>query len=118
MDDAQLKDELGAARAALRETQHALEAERRRAQRYLDVAGTLIVALDPEHRIAAVNRKGLEVLGHDEDALVGRRFTDALVCHLERATVGDRLAALGEETGPASVECAIVTRAGERRTIA
>ena len=69
-----LQSELTAARDALREAQRALQREQERAQRYLDVAGTMILALDVEHRIVAINRKGCDVLGATEADLLGRAW--------------------------------------------
>src|SRR4051812_47284366 len=117
MDGSSLMDELGAVREALRHAERALEDERRRAQRYLDVSGTVILALDAEHRIAAVNRKGLEVLGYAEHALAGRGFAEAVVLEPERAPVRHKLRRL-TQGGTAQVECGVITRHGDHRTVA
>ncbi len=52
--------------------QRQIEAERNRAERYLAVAGVLFVALDTEGRVTLVNPKGCELLGLDEQEIVGR----------------------------------------------
>ena len=49
-----------------------LALEHRRAQRYLDVAGTLIVVLNADGTIGTVNRKTCEVLGYSEEELTGQ----------------------------------------------
>ena len=56
-----------------------LAGEHRRAQRYLDVAGTLIVVLKPDGTIDTVNRKTCEVLGYAEDELLGHDWFDLVV---------------------------------------
>ncbi|MGR0482924.1 MAG: PAS domain S-box protein [Candidatus Electronema sp. V4] len=48
-----------------------LEEEKLRAQNYLDIAGTMIVALDAVGRIQSVNRKGCELLGAEQEGLTG-----------------------------------------------
>ena len=48
-----------------------LRAERDRAQRYLDVAGTMIVVLDAGGQILLINKKGCAVLDRAEDELLG-----------------------------------------------
>ncbi|WP_420208168.1 sensor histidine kinase [Candidatus Electronema sp. JC] len=48
-----------------------LEEEKLRAQNYLDIAGTMIVALDAAGRIQSVNRKGCEMLGAEQEGLAG-----------------------------------------------
>src|SRR3954470_24164035 len=111
-------DELAAVKDALRAAEDALAAERERAQRYLDVAGTVIMALDDGGRVVAVNRKGLVVLGHAEDALVGRGWADAVVPEPERPAAEHHLARLTAGEEEAEVECGAVTHAGDVRTVA
>ena len=41
------------------------------AERYLDVAGVMILALDNMGRVALVNRRGEEILGRSRDELIG-----------------------------------------------
>lgn len=52
--------------------QQELEAQRDLAQRYLDVAGVIMLAMDREGRITMVNRKGCEVLGYSNEELIGK----------------------------------------------
>lgn len=107
VDESRLTDELEAARTALRSAEAALAAERRRAQRYLDVAGAMILALDEEHRILAVNRKGITVLGHSEFSLVGRDWSETVVPEPERPAIQhhlERLHAGALETQVADME--------------
>lgn len=44
----------------------ALEAERDRAEKYLNIAEVILVALDTEARISMLNRKGYQILGYGE----------------------------------------------------
>ncbi len=111
-------DELAAVKDALRDAEDALAAERERAQRYLDVAGAVIMALDAAGRIVAVNRKGLAVLGHPEAALVGRCWADAVVPEPERPAAEHHLARLAGAEDEAHVECGALTLTGDVRTIA
>jgi len=62
-----------------------LRAERDRAQRYLDVAGTVIVVLDRDGRVLLVNRKGCSVTGRRESELLGRDWFDLTLPEHERA---------------------------------
>ncbi|MBC7238795.1 MAG: CHASE domain-containing protein, partial [Chloroflexi bacterium] len=48
----------------------ALEAERDRAQAYLDVAGVILLHLDCEGRVTLINRRGLEILGCTEEEVI------------------------------------------------
>ncbi len=65
----------------------ALKAERDRAQRYLDVAAVIFVALDAAGNITLVNRKGAEVLGVGADELVGRNWFDTCIPEEQRNRV-------------------------------
>ncbi len=49
-----------------------IRAERDRAQRYLDIAGAIIVALGADRRVKLINRKGCEVLGYDSPDSIDR----------------------------------------------
>jgi len=54
-----------------KEYESALLREKSRSERYLAVAGTVILALDLEGRITLINRRGAEVLGYDVQDLIG-----------------------------------------------
>jgi diguanylate cyclase (GGDEF)-like protein/PAS domain S-box-containing protein len=102
-----------------RETESELADERHRAQRYLDIAGAIIVILDADATITLLNRAGAELLGYEEGELVGRDWYEAVVPErlreAGRAAYADALAG-GEDD--AVHESVVVTSAGEERTIA
>jgi PAS domain S-box-containing protein len=62
-----------------RATESELQDERHRAQRYLDIAGAIIVILDASAKITLVNRAGIELLGYAESELIGRDWYEAVV---------------------------------------
>jgi PAS domain S-box-containing protein len=49
-----------------------LKREKDTAIRYLNLAGTVIVALDAEGTITLLNKKGYEILGYEEGTLIGK----------------------------------------------
>jgi diguanylate cyclase (GGDEF)-like protein/PAS domain S-box-containing protein len=102
-----------------RASESELADERHRAQRYLDIAGAIIVILDASARITLLNRAGAELLGYDEGELVGRDWYDTVVPERLRDT---GRAAYLEEVGAgqddAVHESTVLTRDGEERTIA
>ena len=53
--------------------------ERNKAQKYLDIAGVLIVALDAEGRVALINKRGLEIIGYEEQEMIGRSWFDLCI---------------------------------------
>jgi diguanylate cyclase (GGDEF)-like protein/PAS domain S-box-containing protein len=64
-----------------------LAQQRDTAQRYLDVAGVMLMALDGNGRIVMINRKGAQLLGKPESALLGADWFDNFVLADERTMV-------------------------------
>ena len=98
-----------------------LRAERDRAQRYLDVAGTMIVVLDAEGGVLLINRKGCAVLGREERDVLGHGLVRARRPRARarrRAQHASRQLMAGDEetAGPPRTPC--VTLDGQLRTIA
>jgi PAS domain S-box-containing protein len=58
------------------QTEQALTQERNRAQRYLDVAGVIMLVIGADQRVSLINRKGCELLGGDEQDIVGKNWFD------------------------------------------
>jgi diguanylate cyclase (GGDEF)-like protein/PAS domain S-box-containing protein len=97
-----------------------LRAERDRAQRYLDVAGTVIVVLDRDGEVLLINRKGCSVTGRRESELLGRDWFDVVVPPHERAAARAGYARIMREEA-AEVqhsETAIVQPEGDTRLVA
>lgn len=105
--------------ALLAEMEGALHDERHRAQRYLDMAGAVIVVLDPEERVELLNRAGHELLGYDEGELAGTNWFDAVVPEDQRTAARTALQELYDGAGDdVAHENELVTRDGETRVIA
>lgn len=88
-------------------------------QKYLQVVGTIIVALDADGTITLLNRKACEVLGYEEHELVGKDwFTTCLPQRVrsEARAIFDRLIA-GEIEPAEYFENPILTRSGEERLV-
>ena len=60
-----------------------LKYERDRAQNYLDIAGTVIIAVDAEQKITLINKKGSELLGHPKKILLAK--TGLIISYLRSA---------------------------------
>jgi PAS domain S-box-containing protein len=64
----------------LRATQKLLRQQRDAAQRYLDIAGVVLLERDLAGNITLINRQGLRLLGYDDpEELIGRPWEDHLV---------------------------------------
>ena len=97
-----------------------LTRERDTAQRYLDIAGVMLMALDSEGRIMMINRKGAQLLGKSESALLGMSWFDNFVPADKRAEIHqvfDTLMA-GETQLLEHYENRIINASGQELTIA
>lgn len=56
-----------------------LRRERDRAQRYLDVAAVMLVVIDSKQQVALINRKGCEILGYDQDEILGKNWFECFL---------------------------------------
>jgi two-component system sensor kinase FixL len=94
--------------------------ERDRANQYLEAAQTMLVALDPERRVTLINRKGSEILGCAENALLGSDWFAAVVPPEERDAAAARFNEfLAEQTRrPHYSEYRVRARDGATRLIA
>ncbi len=90
--------------------------ERDQAQRYLDAAEVILLALNPEGRITLINRYGCSLLGWTAEDLLGHDFIDTCVPTRIRAETRQKLSRVrgGDDS---IVESPIVTRSGDERLI-
>jgi PAS domain S-box-containing protein len=90
--------------------------ERDRAQRYLDIADVILLALDLESRITLINRKGCATLGWEEHELLGSDWVETCV----PAGIRDQLRSCFSNVlagDQAYIESVVLTRSGEERMI-
>ena len=93
-----------------------LRTERDRAQRYLDTAGVILLALDLDGRITLVNRHACSVLGWTSDELLGHDWIETCLPTQIRDAVRARFHdLLGGDLSV--VETPVVTKTGEERLI-
>jgi PAS domain S-box-containing protein len=101
-------------------SQEQLQEERNRAQRYLDIAGVILLVIDTDERVALINNKGCKVLGYREKDIVGKNWFDNFVPHYAKEklkAVFNRLIA-GELEPVEYYENPVLTKSGEERLIA
>ncbi|MCW9089216.1 MAG: PAS domain S-box protein [Gammaproteobacteria bacterium] len=100
--------------------QRALEQSRQRAQHYLDIAGVVMLSLDIEGRIVLANPRACELLGYDEQELLGRDWFEISLPEKEREKVREVFATLmRDQLAPVEfIENWITRRNGEERLIA
>ena len=97
----------------------ALEAEKDRAQKYLDIAGVMLVVLDSRGNVQLINKRGCEVLGRREDDIVGRNWFDTYVLAGERPVAREAFERLmaGQGGGSEHHEGRVVAADGAERVI-
>jgi len=105
----------------LKEIETQLRVEKEQAQRYLDVAGVMLVALDVEGCIELINRRGVEILGYSSyQELIGRNWFDLAIPEDGRDVVRDvfRTLTSGEIEPVEYYENAVQTNQGDERILA
>jgi PAS domain S-box-containing protein len=94
----------------------ALRSERDEAQRYLDTAEVILLALDTDGRIALINRKGCELLGWSEAELLGKDWIDTCLPPRVRNDLRQKFGELIRGNFPIG-ENPILTKSGAERLI-
>jgi PAS domain S-box-containing protein len=97
-----------------------LRKERDKAQKYLDVAAVIMVAIDTEQRVGLINKKGCEILGYSEDEILGKNwFNNFLPKSIkdEVKEIFDKVLSK-QANGPEYHENLVLTKNGEERLIA
>jgi two-component system NtrC family sensor kinase len=97
-----------------------LRAERDKARQYLSVARVIIVALNLEAKITLINKMGCEVLGYEEEEIIGNDWFAFCIPQRIREEVKKVFQKLmaGEMEVPEYYENPIVVRGGTERIIA
>ena len=103
-----------------RRVEEALQQEKEKAQRYLDIVGTMVVAIDADQTVSLINQAGCRLLGYSEAEILGKNWFDHFlpepVREYVRRVFVQFVAGTVEPAG--CVENLILTRSGEERTIA
>ena len=97
-----------------------LKAEQALAQEYLDVAAVMLLVVDADQTVSLINRKGCELLGHKEKAIIGKNWFDNFLPPkfvAEAKSVFEKLMA-GEVEPVEYYENPVLAKNGEERMIA
>ncbi len=113
-----VSNQLGLVLEGIRNEQVARK-ERNRSQRYLDLAGVILVAVDTEGVVTLINRKGCEILKYTESEIIGKQWCECFVaepCREEYLAASKKLMG-GETEGDHSRVIPLVTSSDEERVI-
>jgi diguanylate cyclase (GGDEF)-like protein/PAS domain S-box-containing protein len=96
-----------------------LRKEKEKAQKYLDIAGVIILTLDRDGNISMINRKGCEILGYEEKELLGKNWIETCIPEDRREGVVGIFSNVlqGKHDFSVDIEDYILTKNGERRFI-
>ena len=64
-----------------------LETEKQRVEKYLDIAGAIIVILDENGNVQSINRRGCDVLGRDEKDIIGKSWFETAIPDNQREQI-------------------------------
>ncbi len=62
-----------------KQTEEAVEKERQRMQNYLDIAGVMLIVVNADQTLSLINKKGCEVLGYEEEEVLGKNIFDTFI---------------------------------------
>jgi len=106
--------------AERKQAEEALRQERNKVQKYLDVAGVMLVALDANQKVTLINKKGCEILRRKEEEIIGKNWFETFLPERVRdkaVAVFDKLMA-GKTESAKYFESPVLTRTGGETFIA
>ncbi|MCJ7581711.1 MAG: PAS domain S-box protein [Candidatus Aminicenantes bacterium] len=101
-------------------SEESLSEEKIKAQKYLEVAGIMIVALNAEGVVTLINKKGCEILGYKQEELLGKNWFDCCLPNKDRVMVKSVFNKFmrGKIQSAEFYENQIVTKKGDQRIVA
>ena len=97
-----------------------LHQERDRAQKYLNIAGVIFLAINVKEEVALMNQKGCEILGYEHGEMIGKNWFDNFLPARIRNEVksGFQKLMAGEVEPVEYFENPVLGKSGEERMIA
>jgi len=94
--------------------------EKQRAENYLNIAGTMIVAVDETGHISLANQKACDTLGRKAGEMIGRNWFDIAIPESQRSEAHRtfKQIQIGNLAPVEHIESNVLTRAGKQRLIA
>ncbi|NOQ97253.1 MAG: PAS domain S-box protein, partial [Calditrichae bacterium] len=89
-------------------------------QKYLDIAGSMILVLNPDGTVELINKRGSDILGYPEKEIVGKNWFDHFLPETIREQIREVFQKVQNDEVPLEevFENAVLTRQGEERIIA
>lgn len=100
----------------LKKTEQKLAAEKALVQLYFDIAGVMLIVLDPDLHISNINKKGSQLLGYAKEKIIGWDWCEKFVPKKERSSIYKELKEVCEGKHEFTKNY-IVTKSGQKRRI-
>ncbi len=96
-----------------------LEKQKNKAERYLNIVGNIILAMDTQAKVTLLNKKGYEILSYEEGELQGKDWVETCLPEENKAELKNFLEAWiqGKVKTPGHHENPILTKTGEIRIV-
>ena len=104
-----------------KQAEKAIKGEGDNIQRYLDIAGVMLVIVNAHQKVSFINKRGCEILGWEEAEIIGKNWFNTFIPKRikdEAKAVFEKLMAEGEIDGVEYRETPVLTKCGEERLIA
>ena len=103
-----------------KQTAQALQHERDNIQKYLDVAGVILIVVDKEQKLSLINKRGCDILERTEKDAIGKDWCSNFVPEQARDEVGSLVSGLlnGQVERYEYHENVVLTKSGAERIIA
>ncbi|MFL7790843.1 MAG: ATP-binding protein [Anaerolineae bacterium] len=108
------------AAAARKRIERDQKEKRETTQKYLDTAGVILLALNTDEQVTLINQKGCEILGYEQEEIIGKTWSAHFLPERIRQEVQKVFQALltGEIEPAEHFENPILNKNGEERVIA
>ena len=103
-----------------KKAEEAIQQEKDMAQRYLDIAGVMLVALETDGTVTLINKKGCQILGCEEEEIIGKNWFDNFIPKAMRMEIQDVFDELMQGTSSVRQynENLVLTKKGTERMVA
>ena len=103
-----------------KDIQESIYRKNQTAQKYLDIAGVIIVAINVSGQITLINKKGCNILGYQKEEIIGKNWFDTFVPEKIREDVRTVFKELinGDILPVEYYQNPVLTREGEEKIIA
>lgn len=100
----------------LKKAEEIIKTEKEKAQKYLDIAGTIMIIISADQSISLINKKGQEILGYPENEIIGKNWFDNFIPEANRTEIKNVFKKLinGEVENVEYFENEIITKNGVR----